>query len=103
MDSSLKNITTFFILVVIAIAGYYVFIQANPADISTDNEFLQQDMYAKTQSFIGYRASLERVTIDTSVFENPLFISYRNFTKPVNSQVVGRGNPFAEIGNSSTE
>ncbi|KXJ99079.1 MAG: hypothetical protein UZ19_OD1000501 [Parcubacteria bacterium OLB19] len=102
MSSSLKNITTLLIVVTIGFVGYYIFVQNNPEDISTDNEFLQQDMYARTQSFIDYRTSLEKVAIDTSVFENPLFVSYRNFTEPVNAQAVGRSNPFAEVGASVT-
>lgn len=103
MSPLLKNITTLLIVVTIGFVGYYIFAQNNLTDISTDNEFLQEDMYAKTQLFIGYRASLDKVTIDTSVFENPLFLSYRKFTEPINTQAVGRGNPFAEIGVSSTE
>ncbi len=100
MNSSLKNIATLLIAVTMAFVGYYIFVQNNPSEISTDNEFLQQDMYTKTQSFIGHRATLEMVKIDTSVFENSLFVSYRNFTEPVNAQAVGRSNPFAEVGAS---
>ena len=102
MNSSLKNIVNVLIVGALGFAAYYVFIQDNTDVASVDNEFLQGDMYSNTQLFIGYRASLEKVVIDTSVFENPLFVSYRNFTEPINAQAVGRNNPFAEVGDSSS-
>lgn len=103
MSSSLKNLVTLLIVITVGFVGYYVFVQNNPSEISTDNEYLQQDMYVKTQKFIGHRSSLEKVVIDTSVFENQLFTTYRNFTEPVNAQAVGRTNPFAEVGDTSSE
>lgn len=100
MNSSLKNILTLLIVLTVGFAGYYIFVENNPSETTSDNEFLQQDMYTKTQLFIDYRSALEKVTIDTSVFENQLLVSYRNFTEPVNAQAVGRNNPFSEVGTS---
>ena len=100
MNSSLKNISTLLVVGILGLAGYFIFIQNSVPESSGQNEYITADMYTNAQLFIGYRSALETVAIDTSVFDNQLFKSYKNFTQPVNIQPVGRDNPFADTNDS---
>ena len=95
MNSSLKNIIVLLVILTFAFVGYYIFVQDNNSQIdSVSDTTVTDDMFAKTSLFIERRAVLDSITLDTSVFEDPLFISYRNFTLPIFEEPVGKTNPF---------
>jgi hypothetical protein len=58
----------------------------------------------KTQStqasdeFSNLLSSIKRITIDTSLFDNPAYKMLRDFPVALGSDIVGRTNPFAPIG-----
>lgn len=103
MNSSLKNIVVLLVILTFAFVGYYIFVQNDSQIDFTDNSNVSDEILAKTSLFIERRAILDKVVIDTSVFEDPLFISYRNFTLPVSEQVTGRENPFLNNSDSKGE
>lgn len=104
MNSTLKNIVVLMVILTFAFVGYYIFIQndASQTDFS-DKSNVTDEILAKTSLFIERREILDKAVLDTSVFEDPLFISYRNFTLPVSEQVTGRENPFLDNSNSNNE
>lgn len=102
MNSSLKNIIVLLVILTFAFAGYYIFVQNNNSQVdSISDTTVTDEMLAKTSLFIERRAILDSITLDTSVFEDPLFISYRNFTLPIFEQPVGKTNPFLDENESS--
>lgn len=104
MNSSLKNIVVLLVILTFAFVGYYIFVQNNTSEIDfSNNSDVTDEILAKTSLFIERREILDKVKIDTSIFEDPLFISYRNFTLPVSEQSVGKTNPFLDSSKSSSE
>ncbi len=101
MNSALKNIVVLLVILTFAFVGYYIFIQNEGTQMDlSDKSDVTNEILAKTSLFIERRVILDNVKMDTSVFEDPLFISYRNFTLPVSEQATGRDNPF--LGNAGS-
>src|SRR3989338_3896274 len=46
-------------------------------------------------------AKLKSTALDTSIFDDPVFMSLKDFGVEIASQPVGRRNPFAEFGDGS--
>ncbi len=104
MNSSLKNIIVLLVILTFAFVGYYIFVQDNNSQIdSISDTTVTDEMLAKTSLFIERRAILDSITLDTTVFEDPLFVSYRNFTLPVFEQPIGKTNPFLEKNESNED
>ncbi len=103
MNSTLKNILVLLIILTFAFSGYYIFVQNNNSQMAfSDNEYVTTEMLANTQLFIQRRNTLSQINIDTSLFEDPKFISYKNFTQPIEVQPVGKDNPFSKNSTSFT-
>lgn len=100
MSPAFKNITTVLIIILVAALGYYLYLQTSEtSSVSGENVHVKPQMIRDTQVFIERRQILERIELDTSIFKNPLFVSYRNFTNPIQSQFEGKDNPFSENSN----
>jgi hypothetical protein len=97
MSAAAKNLIALLGLATVAFAGYYLYSQQSATTLSTESgdQSLEQ-MLMKTQVFIERRQSLDKVVIDSTLFEDERFRSLRAFTKPVEDMPVGRPNPFAE-------
>jgi len=97
MSPTIKNITAILVTLTLAFIGYYLYSQNKNASLSSDSSVSStQDMLISTQIFIERRVLLENVKLETQVFSNPLFRSYRSFELLVNDQNVGRTNPFSD-------
>ena len=94
----MKKITIPLLLITLAFAGYYLFVQKSEGLDEVDMS-LTQDMMINTQVFIERRAVLDKTTIDTEIFSNPVFKSYKSFNEPILEQPVGRENPFGKTTN----
>jgi hypothetical protein len=95
MGKVAKNILTILAALTFIYAGYYFYSASTEADGSaTDVEF--QQMLANTNVFIARSQELDQMNYDISVFENERFQTLRSFTNPVESQPVGRTDPFAD-------
>lgn len=96
-STSLKPAIIILVVLTLAFAGYYFFIQNKGTDngLFADNKYITAEMLQNAQEFMDLSNTLDTVTLDTTVFDDPRFISYRNFTLPVQEQNVGgRDNPF---------
>jgi hypothetical protein len=103
MSSSFKNVLVALILITLGFVAYYM-IFAKGKDVTLGNDSkVPPELYASTQLFIEHRMVLDKVDINNSIFENPIFNSYQNFTEPVNSQPTSRNNPFAKPNSSISE
>lgn len=94
----MKNTTTILIVLILAIGGYYMYAQNKNAGLSLEGgASLTEDMVTRTQIFIERRALLDTVKIDTAMFEDPVFRSYKSFSEPVLDEPIGRDNPFSIV------
>ncbi|MEZ4104106.1 MAG: hypothetical protein R3B60_02350 [Candidatus Paceibacterota bacterium] len=96
MSPAFKNIITTLIILLLAAVGYYLYKQSNASVVTGENKYVTPEMIRDTRVFMERRMVLEKIDIDTSVFNDPLFVSYRNFTTPIQSQMEGKNNPFSE-------
>ncbi len=101
MSSTMKNITIALVLITVAFVGYYMYAQ-NGAESGEGDMSLTQDMLTNTQVFIERRALLDKTTIDTEIFSDPVFKSYKTFNTPILEESVGRPNPFGKTTGNST-
>jgi hypothetical protein len=53
---------------------------------------------ASSDEFSNLLSSIKRISIDTSLFDNPAYKMLRDFPVSLGSDIVGRVNPFAPIG-----
>ena len=95
MSSTMKNIVVPLLAVTLAYAAYVFFIQG---DTTLDEATLTDDVLLRTQVFIERRAVLGAVAIDVTLFEDPVFRSYKSFSETVQSEPFGRSNPFGRTG-----
>lgn len=89
----MKNLPVVIILVLVAAAGVYFYIQRDSTTLVTDVS-ASESVVASTQIFMQRRAQLEQLAIDNTLFTDPRFRSLRSFTTPVAERPVGRDNPF---------
>lgn len=93
----MKNILVVLIAFTVAFGGYYFYTQSKNASLNTGDVALTEDMMLATQVFIERRAILDRVRLDTTVFDDPVFRSYRSFREPLEEEPYGRSNPFGRV------
>lgn len=102
MSPLIKNIATILVALTLAYFGYYLYNQNKNAGLaangSTDST---QEMLTKTQVFIERRTLLDEVKLDTDIFMNPVFRSYRSFRNPDVALPFGRENPFEAVSEAS--
>ena len=104
MSPSVKNIIVTLVAFTVAFAGYYLYVQNKSSALSlSGSDEVSAEMLANAQAFIGHSVILSQISLDTEIFSDPLFRSYRSFTSPVVPVPQGRPNPFEEIGVEPTE
>lgn len=54
-----------------------------------------------SDEFSTLLSNIKRITIDTSLFDNPAYKMLRDFPVSLGSEIVGRTNPFAPIGSDA--
>lgn len=104
MTSTLKNLLTILALATVTFIGYYLYTQQSSSVLSSGTDETQlQDMLARTQVFIRHSEELNRIgSINTGLFTDPRFSTLRSFSRPIQESLVGRNDPFAEIGQSNS-
>jgi len=97
MSGTAKNLIVILGLASVAFAAYYLYLQQSESTLNTatGDESLNS-MLTKTQVFINRRQALDKIVIDSSLFEDERFRSLHTFTKPLADIPVGRQDPFAE-------
>ncbi len=95
-----KNKILIIALIVVAVVGFYIFKSSSPAQ-----EPLTTTEVAGTGT-VGQELTIElnRLralrNIQGDIFQDPSFVSLKDFTQTVVPQPTGRSNPFAPIGSS---
>lgn len=95
MGSLLKNIFIIGGLIAIAVGGYYLVVIERSSTVSTENVFTEDQTEQETQAFLRRLEDLESIELSTSLFADPRFNSFVDFTNEVLPLPYGRGNPFA--------
>lgn len=91
----MKNITVALLAFTLAYAGYYMYTMNKDSALSTGGaEVLTDEMLAKTKLFMDRRVILSDVKMDTTVFDDPVFNSYKGLDVKLEETEVGRDNPF---------
>lgn len=94
MTPLIKNILVFGGLVLLAAAGYYLFVMNKDATISTDQIDLQQQE-VQNEVFLNRLNELQQIELSVSILEDERFRSLVDFSTPVNTVPAGRPRPFA--------
>ena len=88
------------IVLVVAGVGYFGYNYLTRTD--TPSDVLIQQNSADTSKMgaevLSALNQLKTLKLDASVFQDKTFLSLQDFSKPLNSEPVGRVNPFSPIG-----
>lgn len=98
MSSSVKNIIVILIAFTLVFAGYYFYAQNKSSVLAIPGGGVSDEMLANAQAFINHSITLGNINLQTDIFNNPVFRSYRSYSAPVDAVEQGRPNPFEEIG-----
>jgi hypothetical protein len=90
-----KNILTILGIITVGYASYYLYLQQVVVTDDTQGDVVYDNMVSKTEVFIARSQELDSMKFDTAVLSDPRFRSLKAFTRPVEDQPYGRGNPFA--------
>jgi hypothetical protein len=91
-----KTVIGLTILLAFGLLGYYMFLK-NPEIIPVDVIVPVEGAEASGDILVLIE-KLKAVSIDTSLFSSTLFTNLKDLQVPINSESVGRPNPFALIG-----
>lgn len=102
MSPAIKNIASILVAATLAFLGYYLYNQNQQTGLSyADDNYSTEQMLNNTQVFIERRSLLDAVTLDTDIFIDPVFQSYRSYRSPEVVVPIGRDNPFVRDIDSS--
>lgn len=96
MGSLLKNILILGGLAVIAAVGYYLFVIERDATVEGNNEIVTDQAEQQNRAFLRRLEDLRQIELSTTIFSDPRFNSFVDFTEPVEPTSYGRENPFVE-------
>ncbi|ETB63989.1 MAG: hypothetical protein O210_OD1C00001G0469 [Parcubacteria bacterium RAAC4_OD1_1] len=65
---------------------------------SIEEDFGGSSLNFEDISFISTLATLNNISIDKSLFENPMFLNLKDNKVKIESALPGRANPFAPVG-----
>jgi 16S rRNA C967 or C1407 C5-methylase (RsmB/RsmF family) len=88
-----EKIGLLLIVLTLAAGGYYWYTQNDSMSVA-ENEQVIADMLSNTQVFIDRRQQLERISLNLSLFEDPVFRSLQSYRTEIQPQSIGRDNPF---------
>lgn len=103
MDNKPKqsNKIVWLLAATIAFGGYYFFSINDSSTLNLDDT-VTPEVQANAELFLARLSVLDSIAIETEVFDNKVFQSYRAFTLPLPEQAVGRSNPFLEPNEAAT-
>ena len=96
MGKTATNLSIVLGLITVAFAGYYLYTQRAASTLEfTATGPTTQNMLQNTRVFIEHRQTLDAIELDIGFFEDPRLLSLQSFTTPIQTQPVGRPDPFA--------
>ncbi len=99
MNQKTKQIIIIIIVIVISFIGFKMFFANDePTDVALVSEGTNPQVFVDGQAILILLDKLKQVTLDDSIFASPAFTNLVSFERPIQSQVLGRQNPFLPIG-----
>ena len=98
MTKITKQIIIAAVVIIIAFVVFKVFLSS---DVSSDTTLVSDQTtptVAGSQNILALLSSLNKVTLDDSIFSDKIFTSLTSFERPIEDQAIGRENPFLPIG-----
>lgn len=97
---SKKNKFIFLVLLIlIAFIGYRFLMKddsgSSTSDLTTESSSSGQSSVGK--ELLATLAKIKSITLDEKIFSDPIFQNLNDFSKPMETQDIGRANPFAPI------
>ena len=101
MNKSATNIIVILGIIVTVFGAYFLFTQQSSMFLTgSDPDDQLQQLLISSQLFVERSQTLSEITMDTSIFDDPLFNSLKSFSPKPDEFQVGRPNPFAPTDNS---
>jgi hypothetical protein len=97
MSNLLKNLLIALGLAIILFVGYVVFFRDGGVSDTQGDVTLSQSAELESQQLLATLNELRSLSVDGTVFSNPLFLSLRDFRIDLGSEPEGRQNPFSPI------
>jgi len=98
MTKITKQIIIGAVVVIIAFVVFKVFFSNNTPSDTTLVPDQTNITVAGSQNILALLSSLNKVTLDDSIFSDRIFTSLTSFERPIEDQAIGRENPFLPIG-----
>lgn len=92
MISLLKKLFIVIALGVTIALGYYLFVHKSASDVSDGSVGLRVEI--ETRDFLISLNELKSINLDSGIFSDPRFYSLENFNSPIETEPIGRDNPF---------
>ena len=102
MSDKVKQIIVAVVIIVIAFFAIKYFFGDSTIDSGTTTAQTPQVDLVNGQEIVTMLNRLNNVKIDEKIFTHPVFVSLEDFGRPIDSENVGRPNPFAPIGADGT-
>lgn len=97
MSGLLKNLFFALGLALILWLGYVVFFAESDENLEVENAAQRSEAARDTQDFLVLINQLEEIDFETTLFGDPVFDSLIDYRKQIESEPVGRANPFAPV------
>lgn len=99
MTSKTKQIIIAVVIIVVAFVGYQMFfVKDNSGGQAIAPDGVNKAPFIDGQAILVLLGKLKEVSLNEDVFSDKVFVSLQSFERPIESQVMGRKNPFATIG-----
>lgn len=95
MGALIKNILIIGGLIAVAGVGYYLIVAERGSAIDSENALVAGQAERETQEFLRRLSDLRSVTLSPDIFSDPRFVSFVDFSSPVEQLPYGRENPFS--------
>lgn len=94
MSSLFQNILIFVGLVGLVGFGYFLYSQNERLNLSAGDAATSNQIAIEASDFLRRLNDLKAITLDTEILNDPRFSSLVNYSAPLQTESVGRTNPF---------
>ena len=96
MTPFVKNGLTVLVLIIIVAGGYYLYNLRTSSNLNTGQLATSESKIASDR-FVRELEKIRKIDLNGNLFQDPRFNSLVNFSQPIESQEVGRDNPFEPV------
>ena len=97
MSSLLKNLLTAFCITLLLGVAYYFFNSSGDESMVDESFGLNSEIALKTEKLLADTQKINNYALDISIFDDPRFISFIDFTVEIQDVATGRSNPFEPV------